>query len=134
MVLNQAPRDFPELFPTADAIRAELTRRQTIVSPWDLDLPHNQLIVLLALSEGADGSRRVAAGIEYVAWKTGYNRTQVVRVLNDLIRPKPPHRPLLRVVERGGGRGKKTVFELCLDNGRKKSPFVAPVERDSALF
>lgn len=52
---------------------------------WELDLPQNKLLVLLALADHAnDEGRNVFPSVKRVAWKTGYSPRQIQRVLRQL--------------------------------------------------
>lgn len=53
---------------------------------WDLDLPHNKRLVLLAMADHADhDGRNIYPSTDLIAWKTGYSRRQVQRVIDTLI-------------------------------------------------
>jgi hypothetical protein len=88
---------------------------------WDLDLEFNKAWVLMALADSAhDDGTRCFPGVERIAYKTGYSKRQVRRVLqglrdDGLIEP---------VAFLGGGRGRATEYELHLEKGDKKAPFV----------
>ena len=67
---------------------------------WDLDLPHPELLVLLAITDHANhDGRNMYPGVALLAWKTGYSARTVVRILNKLIergilvRERQPGRP-----------------------------------------
>lgn len=52
---------------------------------WELDLPHNQLLVLLSLADHADHEgNNVYPSLGLTAWKTGYSIQQVRRVMREL--------------------------------------------------
>lgn len=53
---------------------------------WDLDLPHNKRLVLLAMADHADhDGRNIYPSTDLIAWKTGYSSRQVQRVIDTLI-------------------------------------------------
>src|SRR5262245_17091093 len=86
---------------------------------WDLALPHNKLLVLLAMADHADHEgRNVRPSVELVAWKTGYEERQVRRIIRSLEQDG-----LLIVVKTGGGRKRPTEYRINLASGVKKSPF-----------
>ena len=82
---------------------------------WDLDLPHHEQSVLLALADHADHMGRNAhPGVELLAWKTGYSERQVQRILHAL----EAHRIIVRSGNTAGGRGRVGVW-AC---GRLRHP------------
>ena len=55
---------------------------------WDLDLPHTELFVLLAITDHADhDGRNMFPSIDLLAYKTGYSRSTIIRTLNRLHKP-----------------------------------------------
>lgn len=87
---------------------------------WDLDIPHGEAWVLLALADHADHEGRNAyPGVELLAYKTNYSVRQVQRILVSLEK-KQIIKP---VANEKGGRSARTVYEIHLENGVKKSPF-----------
>jgi hypothetical protein len=53
---------------------------------WEMELPHAEAWVLMALADHADHEgRNIYPGMGLVAWKTGYSRRQVQRVVNSLV-------------------------------------------------
>jgi hypothetical protein len=53
---------------------------------WDLDLPHREMFVLLAITDHADhDGNNMHPSVDLVAWKTGYTRRTVIRILNKLV-------------------------------------------------
>jgi Helix-turn-helix domain len=86
---------------------------------WELDLPHQEVLVLLAMADHADHEgRHVRPSLALLAWKTHYSKRQVIRIIQAL-----EVKRLIRVRKAGGGRGKATEYTLHLENGVKKSPF-----------
>lgn len=52
---------------------------------FDADLPPGEKLILLAMADHAsDEGQGIYPGIERIAWKTGYGRRQVIRVINQL--------------------------------------------------
>lgn len=83
---------------------------------WDLDLPANKLLVLLALTDHADhNGDNIHPSMELVAWKTGYSERQVRRIVQGLVKDK-----ILAAEKRPG---KTTLFTAHLENGKQKEPF-----------
>jgi predicted transcriptional regulator len=53
---------------------------------WDLDLPHREMFVLLAITDHADhDGNNMHPSVDLVAWKTGFSRRTVIRILNKLV-------------------------------------------------
>jgi hypothetical protein len=102
---------------------------------WELDLPHQEILVLLALADHADHlGRHVRPSLALIAWKTNYSKRQVIRIIQSLETKK-----LLRIHRAGGGRGRATEYTLHLENGVRKSPFrkddmVSQFEEDEQVF
>ena len=87
---------------------------------WDLKLSHGKQFLLLALADHAhDDGTRCFPSVEYLAWKTGYDRRHVQRILRDL----EDDRLINPVGCRGGGRGQVTEYVIDLSAGEKKAPF-----------
>lgn len=83
---------------------------------WDLDLPHNQLLVLLALADHADHEgNNVYPSLGLVAWKTGYSEQQVRRILKLLVESGI-------LIERGRVPGTPTRYSIRLSAGKLKQP------------
>lgn len=94
---------------------------------WDLELPHNQLLVLLALADHADHEgNNVFPSLGLIAWKTGYSEQQVRRVLKALEKAK-----VLIAVERKPG--KVTCYSIDLSAGKLKPARVVISTKKSPL-
>lgn len=94
---------------------------------WELDLPHNQKWVLLALADIADDDgTHCYPSVDYLAWKTDYSDSQVRRIMSQLRKS----RLIVPVAFETGGRGKSTHYHLHLENGSQKLPFVPAWERE----
>ena len=75
---------------------------------WDLDLPHNQLLILLALADHADHEgNNVYPSLGLVAWKTGYSEQQVRRVMRDLEKAG-----ILKATERKPGKSARYRIDI----------------------
>lgn len=87
---------------------------------WDIELPHHQQGVLLAMADHArDDGTSVYPSIEYLSWKTGYSERNVQRVLREL----EDAELIVQIGNTHGGRGIKCEWQIHLENGAKKSPF-----------
>lgn len=85
---------------------------------WELDLPHAERLVLLALADHADHvGDNIYPSIGLIAWKTGYSSRQVQRVIKSLIAME-----ILCVVEQPEGRS--TVYRMDLKAGTVKEPYL----------
>ena len=84
---------------------------------WDLDLPHNQLIILLAMADHADhDGGNVYPSIGLIAWKTGYSERTVQRVISTLIGDG-----ILECVDDTSGYVRK--YHIHADKGNQKKPY-----------
>lgn len=87
---------------------------------WELDLSHDQRIVLLALADHADDDGyNCYPSIAYTAWKCGYSERSIQRILrklqaDELIKP---------LKNTKGGRGKAVEYRVQPWKGVKKPPF-----------
>lgn len=85
---------------------------------WDLALPHNQLLVLLALADHADHEgHNVYPSLGLVAWKTGYSEQQVRRVIRSLVDDG-----ILIVTSRNPGKPNR--YSIDVSAGKLKTPRV----------
>lgn len=86
---------------------------------WDLDLPPNQRLVLLAYADHADDDgNNVFPSLARMAHKTGYSKDQVRRISRELTADN-----LMELVERSPGHGRPHRYRLTLENGSKLQPF-----------
>ncbi len=84
---------------------------------WDLDLPHNKLLVLLALADHADHEgNNVFPSLGLVAWKTGYSQQQCRRVMSELEKDG-----ILIATQRR--QGFKTVYRIDVNKGKQKEAY-----------
>lgn len=86
---------------------------------WDLDLPHQQQLVLLAMADHADHEgKRIFPSIGLLAWKTGYSDRQVRRIVKDLI-----DSGIVVLVKSGYKNGGANLYALNLAAGKLKEPY-----------
>ena len=87
---------------------------------YDIYLPHDQQAIMIALADhGNDFGEHIHPSIDYLAWKTGYHRRNVQKILRKL----EELQLLIPVAYEQGGRGLATVYEMHLENGTTKPPF-----------
>jgi hypothetical protein len=85
---------------------------------WDLDLPANRRLVLLAYTDHADHlGENMWPSVGLIAWKTGYSERQVKRITKQLVNDD---KILIEV-----GRGKNGVkrYKLDWNAGIQKEPY-----------
>ena len=102
---------------------------QAMARVWELDLPHAESFVLLALADHADHlGESIYPSIGLIAWKTGYSDRQVQRIITSLVTMH-----ILVLVEEMKGR--RSVYRMDLSAGRQKQPYlrqnVTPDKRHS---
>lgn len=86
---------------------------------WELDLPRDEQSVLLAMADNAhDDGTHCYPGVDYLAWKTGYDRRSVQRILRKLEEPG-----LIVVLHAQGGRGLALDYNIDISKGKKKRPW-----------
>lgn len=84
---------------------------------WDLDLPHNEQLVLLALADHADHTGgSVYPSVALIAWKCGYKERQVQTIMSRL----RERGILVPVAYEQGGRGHATLYRIDLSNAPRK--------------
>lgn len=85
---------------------------------WDLDLPHNKRLVLLAMADHADHEgQNIYPSTDLIAWKTGYSFRQVQRVIDALIVDG------ILVVMKPARQQKPATYALDFKAGTLKPPF-----------
>lgn len=90
---------------------------QAMARVWDLDLPHAERLVLLAMADHADHiGDNIYPSIGLIAWKTGYGERQVQRIIKSLVKME-----ILCVVEQPIGR--TTIYRMDLSAGTVKEPY-----------
>jgi hypothetical protein len=78
---------------------------------------------MLALADhGHDDGSHIHPSVSYLAWKTGYTDRQVQTILRRL-EAKGLIEPVAYAT---GGRGKATEYQMHIERGVKKSPYVPP--------
>ncbi len=86
---------------------------------WELDLPQNEKLVLLALGDHADDEGVCYPSVARIAWKTGMSERQVQRIGKKLRAAG-----LIVLMKHGqGGRGNPAVYRIKPQKGVKLSPF-----------
>jgi len=88
---------------------------------WQLDLAQNEKLVLLAFADHADDEGRCYPSIGRVAWKSGYSRRSVQRIVRKLAASG-----VLDVEDSRGGRSRPGLYRVVPEKGAKLTPFVAP--------
>jgi hypothetical protein len=88
---------------------------------WELDLPQNEKLILLAMADHADDRGVCYPSVPRIAWKSGYGVRQTQMILAAL---KDRHliKPLGSKV---GGRGLSTQYQIRPEKGAKLAPFVS---------
>lgn len=97
---------------------------------WELEVPHAEQWVLLALADHADDSGEGHPGIPYLAWKVGYSERSVQRALHELGR-----RGFLRATRGPSGRGHYDYYQITLSEAPSKPAFSPriPAKPDEAV-
>lgn len=91
---------------------------QAMARVWDLDLPHAERLVLLALADHADHvGDNIYPSIGLIAWKTGYSSRQVQRIIKSLIQME-----ILCVIDQP--EGQTTIYRMDLKAGTVKEPYL----------
>jgi hypothetical protein len=85
---------------------------------WDLDIPHNKRLVLLAMADHADHEgRNIYPSVDLIAWKTGYSYRQVQRVIDTLIEDG------ILIVVKPSRQQHPATYSLNFTAGTVKPPF-----------
>jgi Helix-turn-helix domain len=95
---------------------------------WELDLPQNQKLVLLALADHADDRGTCYPSVARIAWKCGYSPRQTQAILKEL-RSSAVLEPISSLT---GGRGLATEYKIHYEKGAKLAPFSNERVRPSA--
>lgn len=83
---------------------------------WDLDLPQNKMLVLLAMADHADHEgNKVFPSMGLIAWKTGYSVRQVQRIVHELENDKI-------LVLKSAPEGDVKTYSINLSAGKNKPP------------
>lgn len=86
---------------------------------WKLDLPRNEILVLLAFADHANDDGIMWPSYDRVAWKTGCSRKTVERMVKDL-----SGRGILVRQPGPTGRGYTQIFRIVLERATRKPAFV----------
>lgn len=83
---------------------------------WGLDLPANEMLVLLAMADHSDHEgNNIYPSIGLIAWKTGYSESQVRRIIKRLVKSQ--------VLTRQERRGESNLYGIDLSKGAQKEPY-----------
>jgi hypothetical protein len=92
---------------------------------WEYELPHNHQSIMLAMADHAnDEGGSIFPSLERVAWKTGYKRGSVKRIVREL-----KVIGLLVIVKRAS-RHRPTEYRINWKVATKKTPYVAGVKNN----
>lgn len=86
---------------------------------WELDLPRNEKLVLLALADHANDDGYCYPSVRRIAWKSGYDRRSIQRILRRL-----EDAEVLESAVEGGGRANPTTYRVVPEKGVKLPPFI----------
>lgn len=92
---------------------------------WELQLPANKLLVLLAMADHADhNGDNIFPGMALIAYKTGYSERQVKRIVAQLVKDG--------ILFEHGGRSRlgTKMYSINLDAGVQKPAFEAVKQSD----
>lgn len=103
---------------------------------WDLDLPHAQMLVLLAMADHADHEgRNIYPSIGLIAWKCGYSDRQVQRIIKDLVDIG------VLAVQAESTANRPTTYNVNISAAPKKAPYtrkrgdkMTPVKMSGVTF
>jgi hypothetical protein len=96
---------------------------------WELDLPQNQKLVLLAFADHADDDGICYPSVARIAWKSGYSERQVKAIGKELRAAG-----LMELVRNAdGGRGKTAVYRIRPEKGARLSPFLGKGEAGNTV-
>lgn len=81
---------------------------------WDLDLPTNEQLILLAMADHADHEgENIWPSVGLIAWKTGYSERTIQRVIKSLL-----GKDVLQIQKRRPG--KTTIYCTAFENANLK--------------
>lgn len=84
---------------------------------WELDLPANKQLVLLAMADHADHEgENIYPSLGLIAWKTGYSESQTRRIIKALVTDGI-------LVEVAAPDGKPKVYRVVLSAGKRKGDY-----------
>jgi hypothetical protein len=94
---------------------------------WDFDLPTNEQLVLLAMTDHADHiGENMYPSVGLIAWKTGYSERQVQRLIKSLVAKGILEAQEVRT-------GKTTIYKTNFANAPVKTPYRQNVTPDTAM-
>lgn len=88
---------------------------------WDLDLPQRDMLVLLAMTDHANHEGVMWPGVALIAWKTGYSKRTVMRIMASLVKRG--------ILIRRTRPGKETIYIANLDAAAKKPARPKPAKK-----
>lgn len=91
---------------------------------WELDMDPSLKLTLLAFADHADDYGVCYPSIRRIAWKSGVTRRTVQRHVRQL-----EEDGVLRLVEKGGGRGNPTTYRVAPEKGDTLTPFSGEGDR-----
>jgi hypothetical protein len=84
---------------------------------WDLDLPTNEQLVLLAMTDHADHlGENIWPSVGLIAWKTGYSERTIQRLIKSLLK-----KDILKIQKRRPG--KTTIYCTAFENAPLRPPY-----------
>ncbi len=84
---------------------------------WELDIPHNQQFVLLAMADHADhNGGHIFPSVAEIAWKTGYSERQTRRIISEMRKGK-----ILELTKERYGKYGTNCYCILWDNAPKKA-------------
>jgi hypothetical protein len=91
---------------------------------WNIELPPNKRLVLLAMADHTDHNKGVPIPLSYIAWKTGYSENQTRLIIRSLV----DHDGL--IVETKKGTGNPNTYKLDFTKAKEKDPhyFDTPIK------
>ena len=95
---------------------------------WDLDLPQNQKLILLALADHSDDRGICFPSVARIAWKSGYSVRQTKAILKAL-----RGAGILEVIGNSiGGYRNSNQYRIHVEEGAKLAPFAVERVRPTA--
>ena len=92
---------------------------------WELDLPANKMLVLLAMGDHADhNGDNVYPGMALIAYKTGYSERQVKRIVAQLVKDG------ILVEHKGRSTLGTKMYSIDVDAGTHKPPYESAKRSD----
>ena len=84
---------------------------------WDLDLPTNEQLVLLAMADHADHiGENIYPSVGLIAWKTGYSERTIQRLIKSLLKKN-----ILKIQKQRPG--KTTIYCTAFQNAPLRQPY-----------